>query len=169
MERLEREINGGTEAAPPQLLAARPLVAAAVSRWKARSSLAGGSLELRWQAGEALVAAERFELAQALDNLIVNAIEHGGPAVVVEGAVVEQALYIRVRDSGRRSRPESRRETPGELIARLCGRNRRGHGLQVVRRVAARHGGHFSLRCSERGSCAALELPLVGVEAAPVA
>jgi signal transduction histidine kinase len=168
LERLEREINGGDGPVPPELLAARPLVAAAAGRWKARASLAGGSLELRWRAGEALIAAERFELAQALDNLIVNAIEHGGPAAVVEARTEGRTLHIKVRDSGRHSRPESRRETPAELIARLCGRNRRGHGLQVVRRVAAKHGGRFSLHCTERGSCAALELPLAGPGTASV-
>jgi signal transduction histidine kinase len=77
------------------------------------------------------------------------------------------ALHIRVRDSGRASRSPTRRETPAEAIARLGGRRRRGHGLAVVRRVAARHGGRFSLRCSERGSCARLELPLVGAGGAP--
>jgi signal transduction histidine kinase len=161
LERLEREINGRLVLTEPETIAARPLLRAAVYRWKARASLGGGSLELRWRTGEALVAAERFDLAQALDNLIVNAIEHGGPAILVEAASVGSALHIKVTDSGRASRPVARRETPAELVTRLCGRNRRGHGLQVVRRVAARHGGRFSLRCSERGSCALLELPLV--------
>lgn len=167
LERLEREINGRLSLVSPEVLTARPLLRAAVSRWQARASLSGGSLELRWRAGEALVAAERFELAQALDNLIVNAIEHGGPAIAVEAAPVGRALHIRVSDSGRASRPVARRETPAELVARLCGRSRRGHGLQVVRRFAARHGGRFSLRCSEHGSCASLELPLADAGADP--
>lgn len=167
LERLEREINGRLALTGPEVLAARPLLRAAVGRWKAPANLGGGSLELRWRTGEALVAAERFELAQALDNLIVNAIEHGGPQIVVEAVSVGQALHIRVSDSGRASRPAARRERPAELVARLCGRSRRGHGLRVVRRVADRHGGRFSLRCSERGSCASLELPLVGAGAGP--
>ena len=41
------------------------------------------SLELRWNAGRAVVNGDRCALAQALDNLIVNAIEHGGPTIVV--------------------------------------------------------------------------------------
>jgi len=57
-------------------------------------------------------------------------------------------------------RPRSRRGSPAEVIARLSGRNRRGHGLAVVRRVAADHGGRFALRRAETGSMAALELPL---------
>jgi signal transduction histidine kinase len=160
LERLERRINGGAAAPSSELLAVRRLAEAAVGRWRSRASLAGGTLCLRWGAGEALVAGDRFELAQALDNLIVNAIEHGGPAVVVGATRERRRLRIAVSDSGRASRPAERRETPAELIARLCGRSRRGHGLAVVRRAASRHGGRFSLHCSERGSRAVLELPL---------
>jgi nitrogen fixation/metabolism regulation signal transduction histidine kinase len=73
-------------------------------------------------------------------------------------------LRIVVADSGRASRPQSRRESPAELIARLSGRRRHGHGLRVVRRIAAAHGGDFELRCSERAAEAVLELPLFGGE-----
>ncbi len=51
-------------------------------------------------------------------------------------------------------------ELPADVIARLSGRRRRGHGLVVVRQVAAAHKGRFALRRSERGSLALLELPL---------
>jgi two-component system sensor histidine kinase FlrB len=126
--------------------------------------IAEGSLELRWNAGRALVSGDRSALAQALDNLIVNAIEHGGPTIVVAGRVLEGRLRIAVVDSGRSTRSRSRRSGPAEAIARLSGRRYRGHGLGVVRRVAADHGGRFVLRHSERGSLAALELPLAEAE-----
>lgn len=160
LDRLERELNGAGPRMRREPIAVQPLLVAAIGRWKARAALAGGSLELRWDAGDAVVVADRFELAQAFDNLIVNAIEHGGPTVVVAAARAGGMLRVTVSDSGRDSRPVERRETPAELIARLCGRSRRGHGLVVVKRVAARGGGRFSLRCSERGSSATLELPL---------
>jgi signal transduction histidine kinase len=160
LERLEREINGSANGPATEVVAARPIVASAVGRWRARASLGGGSLTLRWRAGEARVEADRHGVAQALDNLIVNAIEHGGPEVVVEARTRGNRLRVTVADSGRASRPDSRRETPTELVARLSGRRRRGHGLAVVRRAAAAHGGRFALRRSERGSLAVLELPL---------
>src|SRR5262249_10981362 len=94
------------------------------------------------------------------DNLIVNAIEHGGPRVRVEAELAAGRLRVAVIDSGRGSRPTERRETPAELVERLTGRRRRGHGLRVVRRTAAAHGGELSLRCSESGTAAVLELPL---------
>jgi signal transduction histidine kinase len=160
LERLEQEINGGTPGPAAEILMARSIVASAVERWRARASLGGGSLTLRWRAGEVRVEADRHGVAQALDNLIVNAIEHGGPEVVVEVRTRADRLRVTVADSGRAARPDLRRETPRELVARLSGRRRRGHGLTVVRRAAAAHGGRFALRRSERGSLAVLELPL---------
>jgi len=160
LERLEREINGEPVPSARRALSARPLLDSAVRRWQARAALAGGSLALRWEAGDAAIDGDPCEVAQALDNLIVNAIEHGGPTIAVEAHPLPGKLGVTVVDSGRASRPPSRRESPAELIARLSGRGRRGHGLRVVRRTAAAHGGGFRLRWSERGTEAILELPL---------
>jgi signal transduction histidine kinase len=169
LERLDREINGGGPAAAMRgAVRLQPLAQAAVGRWRARAAISGGSLELRWRAGPAVVVGEQAGLAQALDNLIVNAIEHGGPSIVVEAKRRGDRLRVSVADSGRASRPESRRDTPADVIARLTGRRRHGHGLSVVRRIVASHGGRFVLRRSEEGSLAVLELPLVadGIEQA---
>ena len=160
LERLEREVNGGPGTVAREAVPCQPLLRAAVGRWRARAMVGGGSLELHWQAGRAIVHGDRADLAQALDNLIVNAIEHGGPSIVVEAQPRGERLRILVADSGRASRPESRRGNPADVIARLSGRRRRGHGLAVVRRVAAEHDGRFALHQSESGSIAVLELPV---------
>jgi signal transduction histidine kinase len=162
LERLEREINGETATSVCETLPARPLLAAAVRRWQARAALSGGSLSLRWEAAEATIEVDPCAVAQALDNLVVNALEHGGPEVVVEARAGRGLLRIAVVDCGRQARPESRRESPTELIARLSGRRLRGHGLRVVRRTVAAHGGHFRLCSSARGTEAIVELPLAG-------
>jgi signal transduction histidine kinase len=162
LDRLDREINGG---APPALrgtVSIQPLVRAAVGRWKARAALVGASVEMRWPLGGVMVEGDPSGLAQAIDNLIVNAIEHGGPAIVVEGQLRRGRLCLSVADSGRSSRPQARRGNPAETIARLAGKRRHGHGLAVVRRVAAAHGGRFVLRHSAHESVARLELPLAG-------
>ena len=160
LERLDREINGGPLPPVWGAIDGQSLVQSAVGRWQARAKLAEGSLALRWNAGRVLLSGDRCALAQALDNLIVNAIEHGGPAIVVAARLREGRLRIAVVDSGRASRPRRRRNTPAEVVARLSGRNRHGHGLEVVRRVAAAHNGNFALRRAERGSLAVLELPV---------
>jgi signal transduction histidine kinase len=162
LERLDREINGEPAALARVPIAARSLLDSAVGRWQARVTLAGGSLALRWRAGEAVVSGDRCELARALDNLIANAIEHGGPEVVVEAVADAGRLRVAVVDSGRGLSAEARRESSAPLLARLTGRRRRGHGLRLVRRAAAAHGGEFRLRSSERGTEALLELPLAG-------
>jgi signal transduction histidine kinase len=161
LERLEREINGEPSVSARVPVPARSLLEAAVGRWRARAATAGDSLSLRWQAGEPTVEGDRGELGQALDNLIVNAIEHGGPEVVVEARARAGRLRVSVIDRGG-PRIETGREGRGGLVARLTGRRRRGHGLRVVRRVAAGHGGDFWLCCSERETEAVLELPLSG-------
>lgn len=160
LERLDREINGDPGAPVWGRVECHSLIRAAVGRWQARARISDSSLELRWNAGRACVGGDRFALAQALDNLIVNAIEHGGSSIVVAARLRGRRLRIAVADSGWGSRPRARRDTPAEVIARLSGKRRRGHGLAVVRRVASAHEGRFALRCSELGSLAVLELPL---------
>lgn len=162
LERLEREINGEAVATVRAPLPARPLLDSAVGRWQARAVLGGGSLALRWRAGEATVDGDRCGLAQAFDNLIVNAIEHGGPDVLVEAETRSGRLRVAVIDRGCEPAGDLRRERPAGPIDRLSGRRRHGHGLRVVRRTAATHGGDFRLRSSGLGTEAVLELPLSG-------
>ena len=164
LERLDHEINGGPLAQPMAPVDAAALAHSAVARWQGRVRMAEASLELRWSAGEAVVRGDWTALAQALDNLVVNAIEHGGPTIVVAGRLREGRLRIAVVDSGQAMRRRRRRDGPAQALARLSGRRHHGHGLGVVRRVAAEHGGRFALRHSERGSRAVLELPLADAE-----
>jgi signal transduction histidine kinase len=161
LSQLDRQINGGGPDSR-RLVSGRELVGGAVGRWRARANVCGASIALRWRAGGAPVIADPVRLSQALDNLIVNALEHGGPNVIVEARAAGDRLRISVVDDGRAARPASRVGAPAEVIGRLTGRRRHGHGLEVVRSVAAAHRGRFALQRSERGSVAVLELPLAG-------
>jgi signal transduction histidine kinase len=160
LERLDREINGEAAATASTSVRLRPLVESAVGRWRGRAAREGGSLTLRWSAGEQEVRGDAIELAQAVDNLISNAIEHGGARVVVDVRADRGILRLTVRDGG--AGGCSGHRARARLRDRLGGRARHGHGLRIVRRVAARHGGSFRLRRSARGSEARLDLPLIG-------
>lgn len=162
LERLDREVNGGPARGGSGAVSMLPLLESAVCRWRARARLGRGSLELRWRAGEAVVNGERDGLCRALDNLIANAIEHGGAPIAVEARRRHGRLRIAVADSGGASRAGSSGRGAAGSLARLSGRRRRGHGLAVVRRVAASHGGRFALHRSPGGSRAVIELPLAG-------
>lgn len=162
LERLDREINGERVTLARVPISARALLDSAVGRWRPRAAMVGGTLVLRWRAGEAVVDGDRCELARALDNLIANAIEHGGPEIAVEAVVRAGRLRLGVVDSGGGEDAGPRRRGSEGVIARATGRRRRGHGLRVVRQVAAAHGGEFQLRRSGRGTEAWLELPLSG-------
>ena len=165
LERLERQINGEPLTVVRRPFAAAPLLAAAVERWRVRAALAGGSIELRWHAAAAVLSGDRCEVAQALDNLILNAIEHGGPRIEVVATLGVGWLRVTVIDSGSRSGGRSGGQVAPRPLARLSGRHRHGHGLRVVRRTAAAHQGDFMLRRGERGTEAVLELPLLAGEA----
>jgi signal transduction histidine kinase len=170
--RLELEINGGRAEAARSTIAVRPLLEAAARRWRAQAALHGGRLTIRWGGDEAAVAGDRFELAAALDNLIANALEHGGPLIELTADLIDDRICLAVVDSGsgagRRAREraaaargrEARRRQAFGPLGRFNGRARRGHGLRLVRRTAARHGGTFALHLGECGTSAVLELPL---------
>ncbi len=170
--RLELEINGGRAAAARTTIAVRPLLEATARRWRAQATLRGGGLEVRWCGEEAAVAGDRLELAAALDNLIANALEHGGPRIELTADLLDGRICLAVVDSGsgagRRAREReaaargraARRRRAFGPMGRFSGRARHGHGLRLVSRAAARHGGSFALHLGEQGTSAVLELPL---------
>lgn len=163
LDRLDSAVNGAPGRPGLERFRCEPLLRSAVGRWRPRVALGGGSLELRWRAADASVEGERERLEGAIDNLIVNAIEHGSSPIVVEGRRHGDRLYISVADSGGGPSPERDRGIrPQGLLFRAGGAapRRHGHGLAVVRRVALDHGGRFVLRRAQAGSTAVLELPL---------
>jgi len=109
---------------------------------------------------------EPGDVSQAVDNLIVNAIEHGGSEIVVDASRSPRGLRIAVADSGASSAEP--KQSPAAIMARLTGRRSRGHGLAVVREIASAQGGRFMLRTSPEGSRAVLELPVCADEGAGV-
>jgi len=160
VDRLDREINGGRTPVACASISLRSVVEEAFRRWQGLADVTGRPLSLVWRLGDPLLRGDRVELGQALDNLISNAFEHGDGEVRVEASGSGDLLRIVVVDGGQVTFPQRPRRLG--LGAPLSGRGRHGHGLRVVRRVAARHGGGFRLRHSSLGTEASLELPLGG-------
>jgi signal transduction histidine kinase len=164
LTQLDREVNGGHRRRH-EIVGAENLVRGAVARWRPGASRHGVAITLRWRAGRTTVVADPAGVAQALDNLIANALEHGGPNVVVEGRSAGSKLRISVADDGVSAwgRELSSEERGSASRAGRGERDHRhGHGLEIVRAVAAAHRGRFAFQRTERGSVAILELPLAG-------
>jgi signal transduction histidine kinase len=165
---LDAEVNGAPPELAPEPVEVRHLAESVVSRWARVADCAAARPALRWGAGRARVVGDRRQLTRALDNLVANAIEHGRGPIEVSSAVRRNRLRVLVRDGGREEpRPGGvalgfpGAVAPHRLRARRRAADpRRGHGLEIVRRVAAAHGGRFVLRSSPGLTLAVLELPV---------
>src|SRR3954447_9226298 len=70
LERLDREINGAALEKVVTEVSVNALIDEAVQRWKGPVTHSGGSLKREWNGPETYVEGDRFDLAQALDNLL---------------------------------------------------------------------------------------------------
>jgi signal transduction histidine kinase len=161
---LDREINGRAVATAvsgrSELVAVRLMADACVRRWLPFARLAGAELRMVWAGPDVLVRGDGTALAAALENLIANAIEHGGSRVEVSGIAIGRKVRLVVDDSGVASRPDRLPSpAPGE-IDRLAEVGGHGHGLDVVRSTVASHGGKFEAEFGPAGSRAVVVLPV---------
>jgi len=146
LQDLDGAVNGDAPAREPRRFSCREVVLAALERWRPAAARAGG-IRVYWDAGPAPVEGDAGRMAQAFDNLLANALEHGGPPVVVTAARVAGRIRITIAN-GAGDRPISGRGP------------RRGHGTEIVSEVASAHRGRFALCRTGDGCVAALELPL---------
>jgi signal transduction histidine kinase len=143
------------------------LVREATDAWSDAAGARGIRVELPPE--EVFVAGERVRLAQALCNLLANAVEHGEGDVSVRLRAAAGIARIDVCDRGR--------GLPGQLAGSIGSRPRnrwswlprarvpeRGHGLRIAAGVARAHGGRLISAPSDRGARLVLELPLARVE-----
>jgi signal transduction histidine kinase len=144
---LDGILNGDDRSTPLRRFSCREVVLAALERWRPMAARTGG-IRLYWDAGPAPIEGNAVQMAQALDNLLANALEHGGPPVVITGARVAGRIRVTVANG------------VGDQTAERNGDPRRGHGTDVVSRVASAHRGRFALCRTGSGCVAALELPL---------
>ncbi|HEV2819454.1 MAG TPA: HAMP domain-containing sensor histidine kinase [Solirubrobacteraceae bacterium] len=148
IEDLLRAGRGRQALGRPEAVELCALLQAAVAAWAA-----GGHAVHLEPVPETWVLADRVRLARAVANLVANAVEHGGGAVVVRSHCGSGRVVIEVADEGQ--------GLPAPVAA-LIGRGhagRRGHGLAVAAETARRHGGRLVARPAARGARLALELP----------
>jgi signal transduction histidine kinase len=103
----------------------------------------GGGVHLDWSAGPVAIRANYGRLAQALSNLLANALEHGGGQVRVTGRRTTRGIRVEVRDSGR------------------------GHGLAIATKAVREAGGTLSAGRAGSGTAVAIELPLPNADGSP--
>lgn len=130
-----------------------------------------GSLEDRWRFAGVRVSAplagrsvegDPVALGAALDNLVANAVEHGGGEVSVRALPSRSSVRFEVRDDG------SKLHGPGDDLGRGEPDPRRGHGLAIAAAIAAEHGGTLIAPTATAGGGAvtALSLPVPSEERA---
>jgi signal transduction histidine kinase len=137
------------------------LVLAQSGPWAAAAPSVGRELDVCAPVGDVLVHGERGLLAQAVGNLLANAVEHGDGAIGLSVVRAGRVVRIEVTDEGRGLRAPLDRLVRGAR----AGRGERGRGLAIVAAVAARHGGRLVTGPSRGGARIALELPAAGDDA----
>lgn len=104
------------------------------------------------------VVGDRLRLAQAISNLIANALEHAPGRIELTARLVGAGhVRVEVVDEG------AGLPLPlAELTRRArAGRGRRGRGLAIAAQIAERHRGRLVAAPAPRGTRLGLELPLV--------
>jgi len=150
---MDNEVNGGGSQFRKRPVEARMLALAAAERWRGRAARSGRRIEVRWHCGDELADVDPMRVAQALDNLIANSIEHGAGSITIEGVLRSGWLELAVRDSVTCERPRVRKGDPSRDP-------RHGHGLRLTEALVRRNGGDLRLRIGRHHRVAALTLPI---------
>jgi signal transduction histidine kinase len=106
----------------------------------------------------AFVRGDRLRLAQAISNLVANALEHApGRVELTARSVGARHVRIEVVDEG------PGLPSPVAALTRRArgGRGRRGRGLAIAAEIADRHGGRIIAAPAPRGARIGIELPVV--------
>ncbi|HET6505531.1 MAG TPA: HAMP domain-containing sensor histidine kinase [Baekduia sp.] len=140
------------------------LLSCQVRTWQDVAEAHGATLTLEPGVGTAVVHADALRIAQATGNVLANAIEHGGGAIVVRTLLVGDRVRVEVSDGG-----PGLPAAIGELTRRASGgRGTRGRGLAIATSVLRHCGGRLSVPTGTTG--VAIELPvLAGPVTEPVA
>jgi signal transduction histidine kinase len=133
----------------PQPLAARDLLEDAAARARAGAEVRGRSITVAESPDGCTVRADPDRTAQALDNLVTNAVRYGEGTITLSARNDTGTVELHVTDEGR--------GFPDDFLPRAFERFGRGQqsgaeepgsglGLAIVQAVAVAHGGHADAR-----------------------
>ena len=147
--------NGRQAADRAEIVDVGELLAYQAATWEAIAPVFGCELRIGAVAPDVLVRGDRVRLAQAVGNLVANALEHGAGTIEVSARAAAGRVRIEVSDQGG-GLPE-----PVADLARRPrgGRGPRGRGLAIATEFVGRHGGRIVSAPSARGARLAIEMP----------
>jgi signal transduction histidine kinase len=136
-----------------QLVDVASLVGRRARAWSQLAPAYGARLRLSWRAGPMALLGDRSRLEQAVDNLISNALEHGGGDVIVEAVRRGATVRISIWDSG------TGLGRPPDELAEAPVSSTRGHGLAIARAAIEWHGGRLTSVRRDGGAAVDIQLP----------
>jgi signal transduction histidine kinase len=148
------------------------LVLRSARAWSFLAPTFASSLEVDWRAGPVRVLGHAGRLQQALDNLIANALEHGGPRVVIEGERRDDLVRLLISDGGGGPPPDldGLAEKTAAISPKKGPQSAHGYGLLIAGQVIREHRGRLALGMGSNGPGLLIELPATdGGGKAPVA
>ena len=146
--------------APPwlaetRLVVASELLADVAETWAPVAAAQGRRVELDPWDEVPVVRGDADRLAQALGNLVANALEHGVGTVRVGVRARGGRVVLRVADAG----PGPQKPLDVLVGAAGTGRGSRGRGLAIVAEIARAHGGVVRVEQGDVGARIVIDLP----------
>jgi signal transduction histidine kinase len=137
-----------------EVVALPALLAQLELAWRPAALAAGRELRVAPARAGTYLLADRTRLAQAVGNLIANALEHGAGPIDVRARLLDGRVRLEVRDAGG--------GLPGPVsgVGSRRPRGPRGRGLAIAAGIAARHGGRLTCAPSTAGAALVLDLPV---------
>jgi two-component system sensor histidine kinase TctE len=127
-----------------------------------RISGRGIELSLSLTASPVMLSGERVLISEAIENLIDNALRHGGPKVSrisIKVAQEKNSAVISVADDGRGIKREDRARA-FERFSQLEPRDGSGLGLAIVSTITRNHGGSVVIEDAGDGALITMRIPL---------
>jgi signal transduction histidine kinase len=154
--------GGGPSPTPSEeLVDLAGIVLQSARAWSRLAPSYGALLHVDWRAGPVRVCGHGARLRQALDNLIANALEHGGGRVAVESERCGDHVRVAISDGGNGLSATAKLAAPPRTRLREApSRSPRGHGLAIALDVIEAHGGKLVVGSGPRGAALTVELPI---------